>query len=157
MTDFLSSLKAGLAAHDQAEADKREIALVVEDLGNQALAVSDDTVTIAILEISRSRTLAEMFEKDGGGFLGGNRVYDALCFQRAKEPQGYRELATWEDEEGGYPVRLSFDGQRFACHDKASLEQTFIRLVQTAAAGKALAELASLKSTPAPEIPADEL
>ncbi|GHA34937.1 hypothetical protein GCM10007989_33550 [Devosia pacifica] len=140
MTNFLEGLRAGLAAHNEVDAEKREIAQIISDLNQQVLMVSDGKVTAVVLEVTQTRSVAEMFGRDGK-ILPARRVFEALCFKQAAEPYDYRILAEWIEEDGGYPVTVSFDERRIICHDRPSLEQTILQLVQTATSGRALAEL----------------
>nr|WP_279158761.1 hypothetical protein [Pseudomonas corrugata] len=143
MVDFKAALSVGMAAHDQAEADRKEILSVVADLGAQAKELTGGKATIVVATIKREKSMAEVLS-DGGSIFGRNSVeYDALVVESTSDADDFSELCTWSSNDGGYPVTIRFNDNKWGCHDRASLEEALQSVVSTPAAGRALAERSS--------------
>lgn len=150
MKDFKESLKAGIEAAQEAERNKKEIALILENINDQVKDISDNKATFGkvtfkrVVERERSHPAnifidsfipPKMEEYEGLAILDGNKKNAIM-------------LTEWEQNSAGYPCYIRYNGQKLICKDKMDLENSLSSLLEEVKTGEAILEQIRKASIP---------
>jgi len=158
MADYGKALEQGIEAAKRAEAAKREIADVFEDLKIQVLAATSGRVLITVKE-REGMDLMEAMRRMPGLL----RIPSQFVSMEAHEP--YRisacnpttkqgndfALAFLELDPAGYPCTISWGDRTNVCRDKEAVSECLAELLTDPTVGQQLYVLTRLKPSTAPE------
>lgn len=124
MVDFLSAVKRGIEAADQAAKDREEIAAVFAELNAQLSQATNDTV-----EISR-REVLNAFEAITALSAGRVKEKKWCLVAASKITNASTEIAQWEQARTAYPCAIRFADNFFSCTNRQGLERALAMLLQ---------------------------
>nr|WP_156134757.1 hypothetical protein [Methylobacterium sp. ZNC0032] len=148
MVDFKAQIQRGLRAHEQANSDKAEIKAVFKELSQQLSEATSEQVTLFISEESDFLTAIQNF----GKIVRTDTKKYGIYVQNGQNPSSpSHKIAGWEPSKTGYPCKLSFNGDKFECHDRKSLEEALGRLLASSETGRMIVRAMEYRSGDASE------
>lgn len=148
MADFKKALETGLAANKDANAKRREIGGVVEELSTTLRAATSDVVQVVLRQAVREKV--RVLRGIVANLTGENREvtevrYTALVAERIVEPKQSAELAEVELEPTGYPVYVRSSGVNGHAYDRESLERVLSEVLEHPDTGGRIQRLLDLQ------------
>jgi hypothetical protein len=140
MVDFKEALKEGLTAAQTAEFARKQIREVLEEFAGQVKEVTEDKVRIHLKNV-RDEVKLEM------GFKTEISYWAITAFSPTK-PENEKELAKWEPDPSGYPVKISWRNILRYCEDRESLEIALADLLRDPEVGQKIHSLMELGPVP---------
>lgn len=143
MTDFIDAFKDGLDAAEVAGRARREIDDVFSNLDSQIRKGSDGKLSIARIEFvvvkSSWESILTFPPKP-------KETYWAIAATNPTIKKSHKsELARWQMDQRGYPCKLSWSQQEYACEDRAALENCLAELLRDSIVGERLYALMNLE------------
>jgi hypothetical protein len=124
MTNFKSAFQVGLKAAQKAEAAKKEIKEVFNDLNKQLSEASDGKLIIEIQQLTRPLPLPFNLVQQG-------EKYWAIVARNPKlKASPIKELAEWQIDRHGYPCKITWSGIEEYCEKKQAVETGLEHLLQ---------------------------
>lgn len=135
MANYIDSLNKGLSAARDAERNKAEIDAIFKELNEQLAIATGGKIAIERLQfddpgLSVSGALSSLFGRPkhwalAAVFLPSNTVVPV-------------EIARWEQDNTGFPCRITLGKNNYSCEDKAGLEALLEVLLADPTVGEVL-------------------
>lgn len=136
MVDFKASLAQGLKAAAEAEASRKEIRHVFEELNVVLAEETEGNVLIELAEeVQRPNPLTSGLMSISQMMVNSKTVPVIRC----RNPQviGRSErLCEYSMGRAGYPFQLKIDREEWVCHDRVSLEKALADLLRDPVVGE---------------------
>lgn len=174
MPNFITALKKGIKAHEQAEENIANIQNVLNTASNQFSAAGINNFKFLVKKSKRKSNALMMAQiaATAASFTAAPALESFYEQQRIKKAQDMErpydalhatienhevELAEWSQADTGFPVKIRYSGYEVSCRDTTALERELENLLSGAHAGGAIRKLlsdasAELPSTPDPII-----
>lgn len=143
MTDFLKAYNTGQQELKKLEIIQKEIDALFKDLNNQLKVPTGGRIVIdrQLLQ-AKDDSLFHSFTESV--FPDSVKFYFAIV---ASNPNSKihkdKELAKWDQQQGGYPCTISYGSTAITCHDLESLAAALARLLEDPQIAKIIAEVKS--------------
>jgi hypothetical protein len=149
MPDYSKALQDGFDRARKADAARKEIDAVFEDLKNQILTATDNKVSIE----RRRMTIPtpEISTVSAPGFFSlpapPVRYWAIVAFNPNLPKEKLFELAGWEMDKAGYPCKVTWSKQEHICEDKNALTACLFELLSDPTIAEMLYTLTKLEQT----------
>lgn len=151
MTDFNDSLRRGLDAARQAQANRDEIKAVFSELNRALNAMSDGKIEVAIVPVTTTMSALNRLAKI---YLDKDQEERVIAVRRIGETNTLAKLlAHWKQGSAGFPCSIIWNERHASCEDVESLRAELATLVSSPAVGEAIL---ALMQAPPSEISAEK-
>lgn len=146
MADYVKAIKKGLNAAAIADANRREIDSVFNELNRQLTEATDGKITAQIVAFSESKPRPNLAHTP-------QWPYKAICVFNFSLGEVATQLARWHQDTHGYPCKISYGNKEIYCEDKASLENALADMLRAPSVGKVLSKIITLAEIHEPAVP----
>lgn len=138
MSDFKSSLMAGVAAAEKALSAQNEIYSVINDVDAQLKEVYEGKVSFGLGSFYKEVKIKNPVQAFSIGLSRFNEErYPGLAIFDSEGNNGDK-IADWSMAETGYPCKISYDGTDVYCRNKEELIKGLLDLLKDVRTGKAI-------------------
>lgn len=150
MSKYIDSFNKGINAAKDAERNRAEIDSVFAELNEQLAIATNNKAAIRRMQfdapidyLKAATALSAVFKREKYWTL-------AAVFLPSRSVES-TEIAKWDQDNSGYPCRVTFGSNRYTCEDKAGLESVLETLLADALVGEVLHRYMKME-LPAPKV-----
>lgn len=138
MANYIDSLNKGLIAARDAERNREEVNGVFNELNEQLSSATDNKVAIRRMQFNGPVDLAKAIDGSLSAFFTRSKYWVLAAVFLPDGKVEATELAKWDQDNNGYPCRVSFGANTYFCDDKVALETAMGTLLADSAVGEVL-------------------
>lgn len=138
MSDFKSSLMAGVAAAEKAISAQNEIFSLISDVDAQLKEIYEGKVRFGLGDFYKENKAINPVQALSLGLARlTEERYPGLAIWNSDNSDGVK-IADWSMAETGYPCKISYDGVNVYCRNKDELVKGLVDLLKDVRTGKAI-------------------
>lgn|GEM_PF-4219696 len=162
MVDFVKAANDGIKAHQNVAREKALIARTLQDLLDQLRGQFGSELSVSLKKRTRKVKVGTAVDSALDA-LSMFTPLPRMTYQSVKPSNESQldvpytafsiewgekswELCRWQQEGGGFPIKLRYDGKEVTCRDQRTFEGGLVDLLASASAGEAFAAIQSLSA-----------
>ncbi len=146
MIDFVEALEEGFLSARRATDARTEIDKVFTELDGQVQRASGGRLSIKRGHRTRAQAVLEKMAEVFALPPGPTEAFSAIVAHNPKVKEGHqREIATWSQDNAGYPCRVAWGHQEHICEDKEALSECLADLLRDPEVASTLLRLMNLQ------------
>jgi hypothetical protein len=152
MASFLDAFRDGISAAKTVRENFKEVQRVLLHLKDEVFVETGGRVSVRICRLVCKDSLNWSTLDDTKKLKEGQLHYYAICADNPNARDSLVELARWEQDDTGFPCRITCGGRVFHCADREKLENALREMLRLTENGLKIARLMAMDTTATREV-----